>query len=72
MALIGFTIIIGWLVYKFFTKWLWWCIGFGILVNVIVWFEAYGWIVFMIGCFALAIVLFALAIRNYRVQHQSK
>lgn len=72
MALIGFTIIIGWLVYKFFTKWLWWFIGFGILVNVIAWFETYGWIVFMIGCFALAIALFALAIRNYLVQHQSK
>ena len=72
MALIGFTIIIGWLVYKFFTKCLWWFIRFGIFVNVIAWFEAYGWIVFIIGCFALAIALFALAIYYYRVHHHIK
>lgn len=35
MALFGFTIIFCWLIYKFFTKWVLWCIGFGILVNVI-------------------------------------
>lgn len=72
MALFGFTIIAIWLVYKFFARWLWWCIGFGILVNIIAWFMELGWIIIMLVAFATAIGLFILAVRNYRIQHQGK
>ena len=72
MALFGLIIIGGWLVYKFFTKWLWWFIVFGILVNVIAWFIKFGWIIIMVTAVVVAAGLFTLALHNYRIQHQNK
>ncbi|ETY74783.1 hypothetical protein [Lactiplantibacillus fabifermentans] len=69
MALFGFTIIILWLIYKFFTKWLWWALGFGIVINILAWFMKFGWLIVVMLILLVSVALFALAIRNYRHQH---
>ncbi|AVK64704.1 hypothetical protein C5Z26_11585 [Lactobacillus sp. CBA3606] len=64
------TIFSIWATYHFFTKWLWWLIGFAIVVTLVAWFIRYGWLLIMLGSFTLAIYLFYIAYKQHQLNHK--